>query len=269
MARGGQRLVALFSEQQGAEVGAAKGLQLSRWCQCSLQWRGRHTQRKRIPAHRCCGGALPGLHPRPQMPAPAHRACGAHPPDQELYNEYAALRRKAGARLEALQRDRRAQLRPGAALVPPEWRTLVLAAPKVLYKVVAASGGRFVSVFDGSVVYEPQRWVHARHGGGCGEALWPPLWSCMFCFETPQQALGASFPAGSKHARGARVLLRVQARGHAYAAPGGRWAVGGLFVERVLRYCPVGPRDAYLQPASMGEGEAAEEERYSEGSGSG
>lgn len=62
----------------------------------------------------------------------------------------------------------------------------------------------------------------------------------------PPQALAAQFPAGAKHAAGARVLLRVTARGRAFAAPGGRWAVGSLRAEEVLSYQPVTPGEKFL-----------------------
>lgn len=215
-------------------------------------------------------------------------------------------------------------------MAPP--RTAVLHA-----QVAAAVGGRFVSVFDGSVAYQLDKWVHARHAGGCGGAAWPPLWSCMFCFETEEQvwgrrvrhacrgigsfecaqayvalqtrrrwpctacaiqrpcaatcpactrplagrhvkcdarsatvvsstvsahetrwlteashptphpqALAARFPEGSKHLRGALVLLRVRAKGHAFAASGGRWAVESVMAERVLAYTPRAPGELFL-----------------------
>ena len=60
------------------------------------------------------------------------------------------------------------------------------------------------------------------------------------------QALAAQFPQGSRHASGAHVLLRVRAKGCAWVAEGGRWAVESVMAERVLRYVPVTSGDKFL-----------------------
>lgn len=97
------------------------------------------------------------------------------------------LQHQCDGRLARLLEQRASQLAPSDMYLPPQWRPVTLTHPVTLYKVVAAAGGRFVSVFDGAVAYPPGQWVHARHAGGCGGGAWPPLWSCMHCCETPEQ----------------------------------------------------------------------------------
>lgn len=171
-----------------------------------------------------------------------------HRSSAEVRDAYALLKRGVRADLDRLCLEQCVQLRPSLVYLPDHWRPVMLQQPITLFKVVATAGGRLVSVFDGSVDYVLKKRALARHGGACNSLLWPPLWSCMHCFETEDQALAARFPTSSRHLRSGHVLIRVTAQGHAYASSGGRWAVSDLLVEEVLHHTPAktGGSDASL-----------------------
>eukprot|EP00877_Chromochloris_zofingiensis_P010814 jgi/Chrzof1/5987/UNPLg00834.t1 len=124
--------------------------------------------------------------------------------------EYQDDREKVHAELQQLQQEVAARLYPDIYL-PVDWEPTLIQQPTTFYKVVAAVGSRFVSVYDGSVEYQVAKWTYARHGCGDAESPgWPPLWSCMFAYKTRREALKIAFPPNSKHLKGARVLLKVQ-----------------------------------------------------------
>ena len=61
-------------------------------------------------------------------------------------------------------------------------------------KVVAVSGEDLVSVYDGTTKYALGKWTYARHG----VAGRPPLFSCLYAFATPHEAMSARFPQSSR-----------------------------------------------------------------------
>lgn len=66
---------------------------------------------------------------------------------------------------------------------------------------MAAYGGRFLSVYDGTTEYALQRFTLSRHGA----TNWPPLHSCLWVFTSADRALDARFPDDSKLRRAGKV----------------------------------------------------------------
>jgi len=115
--------------------------------------------------------------------------------------------------------------------------------------VIAVVDGKFVSVYDGRTEYVLSKWTFA--GSGTQEG-WPGFWSCLHAYPSLEQAKAAVFPGSSKHKKGARVLVRVTARGKGFYHPDeDRFAVSGLRTEEILEYVPAGPKPGYLPLACV------------------
>lgn len=72
-------------------------------------------------------------------------------------------------------------------------------------QVVAASGGKLVSVFDGETEYHLGRWIRSKRGA----IGWPPLDSCFYACPSPEAAIAVAFPKNSRLSKAPRVLLQV------------------------------------------------------------
>lgn len=160
----------------------------------------------------------------------------------KVNRRYRRLKRKVEAQLRDLQQQRQQQLAPSRLYLPIPWQPIVYEQPVAMYKIVAAQGGQFTSVFDSRVVYQLQQWTYARCGCSSGVA-WPPLWSCIYAFPTAKQARSAVFPRGSQQQKGARVLCQVTVQGKGYVHPDGRVAVSCLRLDGLLEYLPKGPAE--------------------------
>lgn len=148
--------------------------------------------------------------------------------DKELLNSsskvirsYAAEQRKAQRVVQKSREHILALLNPDV-LRPSLWKSVVLQKPLTLYKVVAASDGALLSVFDGTTEYRLGKWTLAKHGA----ASWPPLQACFYAYISPSEAILAAFPPDSVLLGAPKMLIQVEAVGEAYFNQEARmWAV--------------------------------------------
>lgn len=170
---------------------------------------------------------------------------------QQLEAAYDSEKQRSQQKLVVLTRQRLEQLQPDLYL-PQPWVPVHLNAPLQCFKVVAAAAGKFVSVFDGTTQYRPNKWSCARAGYAHDSSPdWPALWSCLHVYLDSTAAKGARFPPSSKHLDGAHVLIRATAVGKAYFHPEQqRFAVARLRVDAVEEYLPPRGRPSFL-PASL------------------
>ena len=134
----------------------------------------------------------------------------ADPPGApQIEDDLVQVRRGVQGKIEQLQRKRLLNLYP-TLYVPPGWQPAVLEPPAVMFKVVAAAGGSFWSVYDGSTEYRVGKTTHTKHGASC----WPALWGCFFAFPTLEQVGGQLCAGRACHAqRGGASAARAYMHG--------------------------------------------------------
>ncbi|GAX78036.1 hypothetical protein CEUSTIGMA_g5478.t1 [Chlamydomonas eustigma] len=112
------------------------------------------------------------------------------------------------------------------------WGHVYLSMAHTFYKVVAAVGDRFLSVYDGSTPYCLGRWTCAKQGG----ASCPPLSACLYAFSNADEAANATFPSWSRLKRFPKVVIEVRAEGHSFMNKDvqGMWALSKVRMVSIV-----------------------------------
>jgi hypothetical protein len=121
--------------------------------------------------------------------------------------------------------------------------------------VVAAVGGRLLSVYDGRYEYK----LHVWNASSVGAHAYPPLWACLWTYPSLREALGAAFPPDSALLDAPRALLRVQVRGRGFRRTAdGVHVLSQLLATEVVthlpRHLPWEPSLLPMVPAKLPEG---------------
>lgn len=125
-------------------------------------------------------------------------------------------------------------LQPTALARRPEseWQPVDIprSQPLRFYKVVAAKGSQLLEVSDGSTAFMLNKWTFARQG-----VAWPLVTSCMLGHSSMEQALATRFPRHAVLSAAPKVLIAVEAAGHAYRHTAtGAWALSQVSPRNLL-----------------------------------
>eukprot|EP00892_Ulva_mutabilis_P007402 jgi/Ulvmu1/5033/UM021_0050.1 len=140
-----------------------------------------------------------------------------------------SIRRQIHDELFSIELSR---LRLNSTCCPERWSPFIVNQGDLhcYFKVVGASDGKLLSVFDGVTEYCLGRWVRSKRGA----VGWPPLDSCFYACPSPDAAVAVSFPRNSKLYKAPRVLLQVHVTGKAYQGPDGMFAFSAVKPVRVV-----------------------------------